>query len=649
MRTFLQGIILDGASAVYLGLQSVPFLSDLSTYHKTITDNTFAESIQNLPATFLPRVAKFNGIDDVIDFDTDIVIPTNAAFEITFGVVINNYITGAIVLGSNSVTSNYIFLLSTFGIRLNYGAQANDFTTIQLDEGVFQEIKISGDGTNITVQNITKSLTETQVASVDNVIIGKVGARANNTLFLDGFLTELTLPNNIYILSGQGNYEYDISGNESHIIWSGNGNRYSYSLNGSDYPNKNGYSLWQHATLEEIQVPYDINGLPLSLIAGTNIPTGYTKTKDVVTGGVNWNMQDALIDFENLGESAIDIFDRSNVTIQNTISRASNYYDAANPYRYHLSEIDARSLNNYYNDLYKDKVFLNAIFNSELIRIDEILNYQTKKVTSNLSTVLDYINILSTYPTDINIEIPRDTPGIEYWVRPLGQVYGTGSGDSYVNAFTGFGGIANLSPGDILHVRGTHNEYFLCGSKVGLGTDTNYVTIDFGADTETDFGIIDLLNAGNNGIDAASRYNIGFEYPRGKNVNVSGVSLNSACYNFIFRNGDFSFSGNQGTQLLSTSKAIYYKCTSHNNIDDGFSQHDSTEGKYYYCDSNNNAQGWNTSPDPCTMNLYGCTGSDNSDFDVGASATSIINDYYGSYEKPFDGDVTSLRLYKNEL
>ena len=34
---------------------TVPFASDLDTYHKIITDNVFAESIQNLPAKFLPK------------------------------------------------------------------------------------------------------------------------------------------------------------------------------------------------------------------------------------------------------------------------------------------------------------------------------------------------------------------------------------------------------------------------------------------------------------------------------------------------------------------------------------------------------------------------------------------------------------------
>lgn len=241
--------------------------------------------------------------------------------------------------------------------------------------------------------------------------------------------------------------------------------------------------------------------------------------------------------------------------------------------------------------------------------------------------------------TDINIQIPRSTPNNEYWVRPLGTMYGTGDGSSYENAFSGFLNIDTLQPGDILHVRGTHNERFLCGSAVNVGTVDNYITIDFGADTENDYGIIDGQNAIPTGILANGRYYIGFEYPRTKNVTTDGVKVYGAAYGMIFRTGDFSYSGNQGTQLEDTAKAIFYNCNSHHNTDDGFSQHDTANGWYYYCNGYNNDQGANTANAATTMNLYGCDFYDNTTDDINAGTGSTINKYYTTTEKADVGNV----------
>lgn len=249
----------------------------------------------------------------------------------------------------------------------------------------------------------------------------------------------------------------------------------------------------------------------------------------------------------------------------------------------------------------------------------------------HLLEIVEKLNLLiSVYNS---VYIPRSSPGSEYWVRPLGQVYGTGDGSSYDNAFTGFGGIDNLQPGDILHVRGTHTEYFLCGSLVGLGTDDNYVTIDFGDDNATDYGIIDGQDTVVSGINCNGRYNIAFNYPRVTNVTTDGCQCYGTAYNMLFRYGNFSNSGNQGTQLEDSAKATFFKCTSHGNVDDGFSQHDTSEGEYYSCVGYDNDQGINIT-NSAIAKIFRCNYYSNTSYDIYGNIASTFNNYLSSYEKP---------------
>jgi len=177
---------------------------------------------------------------------------------------------------------------------------------------------------------------------------------------------------------------------------------YDYELQGSLYLNDNGYSLWQLAANPDIQVPFDINGDPLSLTAGVDIPAGYTKTRDIVAGGSKWNMADALIDFDpDVGTSVkVDMFDRSNATIQTAASRASLFYNAGFPYQYQVNEIaDPRIYDTFFETAYKDRVFGKvALDGTDLIRLDEMLNYTTQKTGSGLTSVTNYCKISDIYP-----------------------------------------------------------------------------------------------------------------------------------------------------------------------------------------------------------------------------------------------------------
>jgi hypothetical protein len=401
MKTFFQGVQLLGTTATYLDGITVPFSTDLDTWHKTITDTTFAESIESLPAKFLPRVADFNGTDDYILLNSAIVMND---FDITIEFITgSNITTDKNILDTAAASLARIFIsLGTLFVELDLNGDIVNFTanTLTINTHYIARFLRVGTSCTLTLNDFTPEIkifpTGTGTLTIDR--ISGSGAR----WFL-GKIISLIMDDNLNMrLSGQGDYEYNLSGNANHGTWAGTGGRYTYDLEGSDYSNVNGYSLWEHATSDDIQVSFDTDGNALSLTPGTNIPTGYTKTRDVLAGGTKWNMQDALIDFDpdDGTDAAIAILDRSNATYQTATSRAADNYDAANPYRYQVNEIaDPRIYDTYFEAAYKDRIFGKVILDgTDLIRYDEVLNYGTVKAGSNLVTVQEYCGIDGIYP-----------------------------------------------------------------------------------------------------------------------------------------------------------------------------------------------------------------------------------------------------------
>ena len=237
--TIVQKIAFVDENGDKIEIFKVPFKSDLDTWHKGINDNTFEESIENLPAKFLLRVGDF-GTDDLITF-------------------------------SGSEITNITELI----IKYSNGAWATITETVASGTTITGLWEVSG--TDLVIGNDGTNYFTGQIASV-------LGYNSGSTLIFESVLT------------GQGDYEYDLV-NNNHGTWSGTGDRYTYDLEGSTYAAQNGYSLWEHATEPSIQVPFDVNGDALILTPGTDIPTGYTKTRDVA-GGSNWNMADVLVDME---------------------------------------------------------------------------------------------------------------------------------------------------------------------------------------------------------------------------------------------------------------------------------------------------------------------------------------------------------------
>ena len=414
--SIVQKIAFVDADGNKIEIFKVPFNSDLETYHKTVTDNTIAESIEDLPAKFLPSI--FIG-NELGYYSADINSPFSSDDWVLYLDVIINNPSGQEAFVSQIGSSSYFYFRidatnTRWFIQLYDGTNARRinalFTTLPLENRVYNfkivqeklsdvklyenNILIGSDST--TFVNCLPGDVSLGMRDNTNIISDQVKI-INSKLYTD--LSESTLAFEYYPI-GSINV-YDVSGNNKHLL----GNNISsvnkdYDLNGSLYLNENGYSLWEHATSDPIQVPFDINGNALSLTPGTDIPTGYTKTRDIVSGGNKWNLADGLINFANSGETAIDIYDRSNVIIHTVASRASIYYDAANPYIYHISEITNPVIyDTFFETAYKDRVFAKVqLDGSDLIRYDEQLNYTTQKSGADLLTVEEYCNIDSIYP-----------------------------------------------------------------------------------------------------------------------------------------------------------------------------------------------------------------------------------------------------------
>jgi hypothetical protein len=397
-------------SVVTSGLLRPPFYSDLLTWHKTITDNDFAESINNLPARFLPRVADFNGTDDCVDTTMDLSNATS--FDLTFRCYRGSSgITTSCMQSDDNSNRAGILWFTDNNVYAIISNVTSSFGSISFNQTGWFTLRMVYDGSGVTdadkiklyIDNIQQSLSYTGVipSSLDNIVNKfNIGCGfAGNVLFTTGLISYVSVSKDggaasQYYPQGHGDYEYDVSGNGNHGTWSGTGSRYGYNKNGSTYLNTQGYSLWQKESNPDIQVPFDIDGDPLSLTPGTDIPTGYTHSYDNASGGSNWNMADALIDFDpdDTLDSNLDNFDRSNTTIYSADARSGVDYDAGNPYRFHINNLDPRIYLPWRNVGYRGKMFSKIILGEyeELRYIREILNYSTDYTDGDEFRIMRY-------------------------------------------------------------------------------------------------------------------------------------------------------------------------------------------------------------------------------------------------------------------
>ena len=404
------GLLADNSLYIRKGLNvediNPPSYIDLDTWHKGITDNDFAESINNLPAKFLPRIADFNGTDDELDLSADVNI--GKIHTITVDLNANTVGTHAI-LGHQLLTTRWLIVTATLiGYRINAVNYTASYKVLSTDKQL--QIVRNGTALEFFVDEVSKG-TQT-IAGVDNLdfVFNNIGARTGS-FYYNGLISKIDINSTdqtsfLMYPTGQGGFDYDLVSGTIYGTWAGTGARYDYDLNGSLYLNTQGYSLWQLAANPDIQVPFDINGVALSLTAGVDIPTGYTHSYDLIPGGNKWNVADSMVGFNETesANAALAIFDRSNVTRQTAASRASIYYDATNlatKSRYHITEVsDPVIYDTFFEAASKDKFFGRVVLDgsNNIIRYDEHVVYGTQKVGSDLTKVTNYCRITDIYP-----------------------------------------------------------------------------------------------------------------------------------------------------------------------------------------------------------------------------------------------------------
>lgn len=188
-------------------------------------------------------------------------------------------------------------------------------------------------------------------------------------------------------------YQFDLSGNNNHALWSGTPN-YVYSEYASTRMQTLGYSLYTKSGSPDLYVPNRLDGSSNVVVVGTDVPTGYVKSKDGPASTTYHNLYDSCFNFNYWGGNnpEIAIFDRHNETIHNATSRASGYYDATNIRTwsiFHVSEIKDRTIfNGLLNSDYQNRVFCKVKDNL----LKEVLNYKTKKTEEQITKIETYLN-----------------------------------------------------------------------------------------------------------------------------------------------------------------------------------------------------------------------------------------------------------------
>lgn len=357
-----------------------------------------------------PCHSTFNGTDDGLTLTNKISL-TESTF--IFDIMFNSFPgSSAIIMCNASTTKGYIRLESSKKIRIapasggswgtNYiyslGIKYQIAVVVQADkvhkyyvDGAFQQ------ETGALLYNDYDILNIGSIIGISPLSANYYGIRVYNYAFSNEQITAYyggTIPTD-YVLSiepkGQGDYEYDMSGNNNHATWSGTGARKMYSINGSFDFKTRGFSLWRKSGESDIQVPYDKNNTALVLVSGASIPVGYEKYADILGDADYWNLADTCFDFNPSGitESKLDIFDKSNSTIH-IATGGMDYYDANHPYMWRIDELtNFTKCNSYFNEAYQDRLFAKVEDN----KLKEILNCTAKQTGSALTKAKSYCGI----------------------------------------------------------------------------------------------------------------------------------------------------------------------------------------------------------------------------------------------------------------
>ena len=185
----------------------------------------------------------------------------------------------------------------------------------------------------------------------------------------------------------------DVSGNAYHMEIRAYDASNKYYDQVSTYHLDKGYSIYEEDYLaaptvtRKLFVPRDVTGNVIVRASGTiayNKNEVYIKKKDVAGNSEYHNLADSLIEIN------LPAWDRSNATIFSDLARAAGTrYDASNPKRWHIDELNSIVLNDWLNEDYKKSITIKVGNNST----DDRQLLQAIIAYSELPTLSEWVNI----------------------------------------------------------------------------------------------------------------------------------------------------------------------------------------------------------------------------------------------------------------
>lgn len=189
----------------------------------------------------------------------------------------------------------------------------------------------------------------------------------------------------------------DVSGNAHHLTRTSITEANKYYSNISTYNLDYGYSLYRSTykqlspatpNFEDIYVPNNTSGVAIARTLNDDIPNARLKVFECQGSLTKHNMADSLLDIP------VASWDRDDATIYEDVVRTSIYYDAVNPHRWHISELDyilfSQRCKTSNKGLNFFKVSDNSFATHERKYIDELFSFDTDKTGNNLHKILTY-------------------------------------------------------------------------------------------------------------------------------------------------------------------------------------------------------------------------------------------------------------------
>jgi hypothetical protein len=193
---------------------------------------------------------------------------------------------------------------------------------------------------------------------------------------------------------GSSTKEYDITGNAKDLsVISYATTAKAFHTLASTYYLDNGWSLWQKTGSAEVIVPYGASTTSL-------VTAGYGSSQTYSGNITGINMAPCVIGFNESSsvESELEIYDRSNITRQTVLSRASAYYDATNlatKSRYYIDEISNYGIRkDYFNVNYQGLVHVKLSGINSNLSIVEFFTYTSQKSTSQINRINGYKRVV---------------------------------------------------------------------------------------------------------------------------------------------------------------------------------------------------------------------------------------------------------------